>query len=55
MQQHTGVRSKNFAHACNKNECAQSECFLCVVEKMCAQKLDCHVIKNVCTQKNSLG
>ena len=54
MRQHTRVNSKNFAHACNKNECAQIRVFLRVVEKSCAQKFDCCAIKNVCPQKNTI-
>ena len=39
------AESTAILHACDKNECTQSECFLCAVEKLRAQKSDCRTTK----------
>ena len=46
MRRHTKVHSKNFAHACDKNECAQSECFFA-----CGRKIVCTKIRLSRNQK----
>ena len=38
MLGHDGVYSENFVHTCDKNECTQSECFSCAIEKLRAHK-----------------
>ena len=45
MHRHSRVYSEKFAHKCDKNESTQSECFFCTVEKLGAQKSNCHTIK----------
>ncbi len=39
MHRHTGVHSKNFAHACDKYECVQIEVFFASGRKIVCTKI----------------